>query len=135
MEYIPDAIIPSVAAHPKNVIFLTADAFGVLPPVSRLTRDQAMYYFINGYTSKLAGTEAGVTEPQPFFSPCFGGLGCTLRAALDVLPDAAQIQVSELNPLIQEWCAGPLAGVNGEALASSVNWGRAEWPRSMWPET
>jgi phosphoenolpyruvate carboxykinase (ATP) len=55
------------------VVFLTADAFGVLPPVSKLTREQAMYYFINGYTSKLAGTEAGVTEPQPNFSPCFGG--------------------------------------------------------------
>ena len=73
VQYIPDAIIPSVCGHPKNVIFLTADAFGVLPPVSKLTSSQAMYYFINGYTSKLAGTEAGVTEPQPNFSPCFGG--------------------------------------------------------------
>jgi phosphoenolpyruvate carboxykinase (ATP) len=73
VEYIPDAIIPSVCGHPKNVIFLTADAFGVLPPVSKLTSEQAMYYFINGYTSKLAGTEAGITEPVPNFSPCFGG--------------------------------------------------------------
>lgn len=73
VEYIPDAQIPSVCGHPKNVIFLTADAFGVLPPVSKLTSAQAMYYFINGYTSKLAGTEAGVTEPQPNFSPCYGG--------------------------------------------------------------
>jgi phosphoenolpyruvate carboxykinase (ATP) len=73
VSFIPGARIPSVASHPKNVIFLTADAFGVLPPVSRLSREQAMYYFINGYTSKLAGTEAGVTEPQPNFSPCFGG--------------------------------------------------------------
>jgi phosphoenolpyruvate carboxykinase (ATP) len=55
------------------VIFLAADAFGVLPPVAKLSREQAMYYFINGYTSKLAGTEAGVSEPQPNFSPCFGG--------------------------------------------------------------
>ena len=55
------------------MVFLAADAFGVLPPVSKLSREQAMYYFINGYTSKLAGTEAGVTEPQPNFSPCFGG--------------------------------------------------------------
>ncbi|MEE2912397.1 MAG: phosphoenolpyruvate carboxykinase (ATP), partial [Planctomycetota bacterium] len=68
VEYIPNAKIPSVCGHPKNVIFLTADAFGVLPPVSKLTSEQAMYYFINGYTSKLAGTEAGVTEPQPNFS-------------------------------------------------------------------
>ena len=73
VDYIPDAIIPSICGHPKNVIFLTADAFGVLPPVSKLTSEQAMYYFINGYTSKLAGTEAGITKPQPNFSPCFGG--------------------------------------------------------------
>lgn len=72
IDYIPDALIPSVGGHPKNVIFLTADAYGVLPPVSKLTREQAMYYFINGYTSKLAGTELGVTEPQPNFSACFG---------------------------------------------------------------
>jgi len=73
VDYIPDAVIPSVGGHPRNVVFLTADAFGVLPPISRLSSEQAMYYFINGYTSKLAGTEAGVTEPQPHFSPCFGG--------------------------------------------------------------
>jgi len=73
VDYIPNAVIPSVGGHPKNVIFLTADAFGVLPPVSKLTPEQAMYYFINGYTSKLAGTEAGVTDPIPNFSPCFGG--------------------------------------------------------------
>ena len=73
VEFIDGARMPSVAGHPKNVIFLTADAFGVLPPVSKLTPEQAMYYFINGYTSKLAGTEAGVTEPVPNFSPCFGG--------------------------------------------------------------
>ncbi|MCA9295492.1 MAG: phosphoenolpyruvate carboxykinase (ATP), partial [Phycisphaerales bacterium] len=68
VSYIPGARIPSVAAHPKNVVFLAADAFGVLPPVSKLTPEQAAYYFINGYTSKLAGTEAGVTEPQATFS-------------------------------------------------------------------
>ncbi len=73
VEHIPNAVIPSIGGHPKNVVFLTADAFGVLPPVAKLTREQAMYYFINGYTSKLAGTEAGVTEPVPNFSPCFGG--------------------------------------------------------------
>ena len=73
MDFIPHAVIPSTCGHPKHVIFLTADAYGVLPPVSKLTPEQAMYYFINGYTSKLAGTEAGVTEPQPNFSPCFGG--------------------------------------------------------------
>ncbi|MFN0132478.1 MAG: phosphoenolpyruvate carboxykinase (ATP) [Phycisphaerales bacterium] len=74
VDFIDGAVIPSVGGHPKNVIFLTADAFGVIPPVAKLTPEQAMYYFINGYTSKLAGTEAGVTEPQPNFSPCFGGV-------------------------------------------------------------
>ena len=73
VEFIDHARQPSMAGHPRNVVFLTADAFGVLPPVSKLSPEQAMYYFINGFTSKLAGTEAGVTEPQPGFSPCFGG--------------------------------------------------------------
>ena len=73
VDYIDGAMIPSMGGHPKNVIFLTADAFGVMPPVSKLTPEQAMYYFINGYTSKLAGTEAGVKDPTPNFSPCFGG--------------------------------------------------------------
>jgi len=72
LRHIGGAVFPSIGAHPKNVIFLSADAFGVLPPVSKLSAEQAMYYFLNGYTSKLAGTEAGVTEPQPNFSVCFG---------------------------------------------------------------
>ena len=73
VDFIDHARRPSTAGHPRNVVFLTADAFGVLPPISKLSIEQAMYYFINGFTSKLAGTEAGVTEPQPAFSPCFGG--------------------------------------------------------------
>jgi phosphoenolpyruvate carboxykinase (ATP) len=63
---------PSLGRNPRNIFFLTADAFGVLPPVSKLTRGQAMYHFISGYTAKVAGTEAGVTEPQTTFSACFG---------------------------------------------------------------
>ena len=63
---------PSYAANPKNIFFLTADAFGVLPPISKLTPAQAAYHFISGYTAKVAGTEAGVVEPQPSFSACFG---------------------------------------------------------------
>jgi phosphoenolpyruvate carboxykinase (ATP) len=72
IEYIPNAKIPCMAGHPKNVIFLACDAFGVLPPVSRLTPEQAMYHFISGYTAKVAGTEVGVTEPEATFSACFG---------------------------------------------------------------
>ena len=60
------------AGHPKNIIMLTADAFGVLPPIARLTPAQAMYHFLSGYTAKVAGTEKGVTEPEATFSTCFG---------------------------------------------------------------
>ncbi|MGF1508265.1 MAG: phosphoenolpyruvate carboxykinase (ATP) [Myxococcota bacterium] len=72
IEYIPNAKIPCEGPKPQNVIFLTADAFSVLPPVSKLTPEQAMYHFISGYTAKVAGTEVGVTEPQATFSACFG---------------------------------------------------------------
>nr|MCU0325853.1 phosphoenolpyruvate carboxykinase (ATP) [Spirosomataceae bacterium] len=70
--HIPNAVEPSVAGIPKNIFFLTYDAFGVLPPISKLNIGQAMYYFISGYTSKVAGTEMGVKEPQATFSACFG---------------------------------------------------------------
>lgn len=72
IDYIPNALIPSKAGHPKTIIFLTADAFGVLPPISKLTKEQAMYHFLSGYTSKVAGTERGITEPQATFSIGFG---------------------------------------------------------------
>ncbi|WP_208591955.1 phosphoenolpyruvate carboxykinase (ATP) [Gracilibacillus suaedae] len=72
IENIPGAVSPSVAGHPKVIIFLTADAFGVLPPISKLKKEQAMYHFLSGYTSKLAGTERGITEPEATFSTCFG---------------------------------------------------------------
>jgi phosphoenolpyruvate carboxykinase (ATP) len=71
IEFIPNAKIPCVGGHPRNVIFLTCDASGVLPPVSRLTPEQAMYHFISGYTARVAGTEVGVKEPQATFSACF----------------------------------------------------------------
>lgn len=73
IDFIDNAVVPSVGGHPTNVIFLTADAFGVLPPISRLTPEQAMYHFLSGYTSKVAGTERGLgNEPQATFSACFG---------------------------------------------------------------
>ena len=72
LNYIPNFVKNGRGGHPKNVVFLTADAFGVLPPIARLSPEQAMYYFLSGYTAKVAGTERGVKEPQPTFSACFG---------------------------------------------------------------
>jgi phosphoenolpyruvate carboxykinase (ATP) len=72
IHFIPNASPTGTGAHPKNIMMLTADAFGVMPPIARLTPEQAMYYFLSGYTAKLAGTERGVTEPEPNFSACFG---------------------------------------------------------------
>jgi phosphoenolpyruvate carboxykinase (ATP) len=74
LNYIPNHVPDGRGGHPKNVVFLTADAFGVLPPIAKLTPQQAMYYFLSGYTAKLAGTERGVTEPQATFSACFGAV-------------------------------------------------------------
>ncbi|MBT2131380.1 phosphoenolpyruvate carboxykinase [Aliiroseovarius lamellibrachiae] len=72
LHYISNASETSIGGHPKNIIMLTCDAFGVLPPIARLTPAQAMYHFLSGFTSKVAGTERGVTEPEPTFSTCFG---------------------------------------------------------------
>ena len=74
IHYIPNHVASGRGGHPRNVVFLTADAFGVLPPIARLTPEQAMYYFLSGYTAKVAGTERGVTEPQATFSACFGAV-------------------------------------------------------------
>ncbi|MGC6434040.1 MAG: phosphoenolpyruvate carboxykinase (ATP) [Crocinitomicaceae bacterium] len=72
IHHIDNIVVPSVGTSPKNIFFLTADAFGVLPPISRLTKEQAMYHFMSGYTAKVAGTEMGITEPTTTFSACFG---------------------------------------------------------------
>jgi phosphoenolpyruvate carboxykinase (ATP) len=80
IHYIDNALEKSVGGHPKNIFFLTYDAFGVLPPISKLTVGQAMYFFLSGFTSKVAGTEAGVTEPQTTFSACFGAPFLPLHA-------------------------------------------------------
>lgn len=72
IDFIDNAVVEGVAAHPNHIFFLTCDAFGILPPIARLNADQTMYYFLSGYTAKLAGTETGVNEPQATFSTCFG---------------------------------------------------------------
>ena len=83
LEHIDNSIFstgkPSMASHPNTIVFLTCDAYGVLPPISKLSSDQAMYHFISGYTAKVAGTERGITEPKATFSPCFGGPFLTLH--------------------------------------------------------
>jgi len=109
IDFIPDAIIPSMAGHPKNVIFLTADAYGVMPPVAKLSREQAMYYFINGYTSKLAGTELGVTEPQPNFSACFGSpfLPRPAKAYAEMLAAKVAKHNADVWLLNTGWTGGP----------------------------
>lgn len=81
LDYIDCAVIPSVAGHPKVIVFLTADAFGVMPPIAKLTKEGAMYHFMAGYTSKLAGTERGITEPKETFSHCFGAPFMPLHAS------------------------------------------------------
>ncbi|MDG2032003.1 MAG: phosphoenolpyruvate carboxykinase (ATP) [Phycisphaerales bacterium] len=123
VSFIDDAQIPSMGGHPKNVVFLTADAFGVLPPVSKLTREQAMYYFVNGYTSKLAGTEAGVTEPQPNFSPCFGGpfLPRAPIVYAQWLAKRIEAQSSDVWLLNTGWTGGPY----GVGSRFSLPWTRA----------
>lgn len=82
IQNIDNIVQPSLAGHPNTIIFLTADAFGVLPPISKLTKEQAMYHFLSGYTSKLAGTERGVTSPQATFSTCFGSPFLPLHASV-----------------------------------------------------
>jgi phosphoenolpyruvate carboxykinase (ATP) len=81
LDYIDNAVIPSVAGHPQGIVFLTADAFGVMPPIAKLTKEGAMYHFMSGYTSKLAGTERGITEPKETFSHCFGAPFMPLHAS------------------------------------------------------
>lgn len=93
INHIDNIVTPSKAAHPNTIIFLTADAFGVLPPISKLTKDQAMYHFLSGFTAKLAGTERGVTEPEPSFSTCFGS---------PFLPLNAKVYADSLGDLIDK---------------------------------
>ncbi|HTQ11226.1 MAG TPA: phosphoenolpyruvate carboxykinase (ATP) [Fimbriimonadaceae bacterium] len=109
IEYISNAVIPSVGGHPKNIVFLTADAFGILPPISRLTREQAMYHFLSGYTAKVAGTEAGVTEPQPTFSTCFGAPFLPLRPKVyaDLLGEKIDRHGVKVWLINTGWTGGP----------------------------
>lgn len=110
LHYIRNAVEPSVGGHPKNVVFLTCDAFGVLPPISRLTADQAMYHFLSGYTAKVAGTEAGMgSEPQATFSTCFGEPFLPLNPATyaELLGKKTQQHGSKIWLVNTGWSGGP----------------------------
>ncbi len=108
----------SMAGHPETIIFLSADAYGILPPVSRLTAEQAMYHFISGYTAKVAGTERGVTEPQATFSPCFGGpfLPLPPLTYARLLKDRLQSSVARVYLVNTGWTGG--SAVSGASRIS-----------------
>jgi len=109
VDFIDGAVIPSVGGHPTNIFFLTCDAFGVLPPISRLSPEQAMYHFLNGYTAKVAGTEAGVTEPSATFSTCFGAPFLPLRPKVyaDMLGEKIARHGSKVWLVNTGWSGGP----------------------------
>ncbi len=108
IEYIPNAAIPGVGGPPKTIIFLTADAFGVLPPISKLDRDMAMYHFVSGYTSKLAGTERGITEPVTTFSTLFGAPFFPLNASIYAALLGKKLEETGANVFLINtgWCGG-----------------------------
>ncbi len=108
IHYIPNAAIPGVGGQPKTVIFLTADAFGVLPPISRLDRDMAMYHFVSGYTSKLAGTERGITEPVTTFSTLFGAPFFPLNASVYATMLGRKLEETGARVFLVNtgWCGG-----------------------------
>jgi len=114
IRFIPNRIEDGLAGHPRNVVFLTADAFGVMPPVARLTQEQAMVYFLSGYTAKVAGTETGLREPKATFSTCFGAPFLPLRPTVyaDLLRRRLAEHRAKVWLLNTGWTGGPYgAGV------------------------
>ena len=109
IEHIDNIQVPSYAGNPKNIFFLTCDAFGVLPPVSKLTPGQAAYHFISGYTAKVAGTEAGINEPVPSFSACFGAPFMPLHPTVYAEMLSAKMKENNVNVWLLNtgWSGGP----------------------------
>jgi phosphoenolpyruvate carboxykinase (ATP) len=109
IHYIPNAVLSGQGGIPENVVLLTADAFGVMPPVARLTPEQAMYHFLAGYTAKLAGTERGVTEPKATFSTCFGAPFMTRHASVyaDMLGTRLRANGTRVWLVNTGWTGGP----------------------------
>jgi len=108
IDYIPNAAIPGIGGQPKTIIFLTADAFGVLPPIAKLDKDMAMYHFVSGYTSKLAGTERGITEPQTTFSTLFGAPFFPMNASVYATMLGKKLEETGANVFLVNtgWCGG-----------------------------
>lgn len=123
IEYIPGAVPSGCGGHPQTVVFLTADAFGVLPPIAKLTREQAMYHFVSGYTSKLAGTERGITEPQATFSTCFGAPFLPLAPSVyaGLLGDRISEYEADVYLINTGWTGGPY----GVGQRMNLNYTRA----------
>jgi len=109
IDRIPNAVLSGMGSHPHNVMFLSADAFGVLPPVSRLDEDQIRFYFLSGYTAKVAGTERGVTEPEPIFSTCFAAPFLVLppERYADMLVERVRRHHADVWMLNTGWVGGP----------------------------
>ena len=109
VDLIPNAVMSGTGGHPNNVIFLSADAYGVLPPVARLNDDQIRHYFLSGYTAKVAGTERGVTEPQPIFSTCFASPFLVLppERYADMLIERVKRHRADVWMLNTGWVGGP----------------------------
>ncbi|MDG5787765.1 phosphoenolpyruvate carboxykinase (ATP) [Evansella sp. AB-P1] len=109
LDVIPNSVIPSVSGHPNTIIFLTADAFGVLPPISKLSKEQSMYHFLSGYTSKLAGTERGITKPEATFSTCFGAPFLPLHPGVYAKMLGEKITEHHVNVFLVNtgWSGGP----------------------------
>lgn len=109
IHHIANSLEPSIASVPKNIFFLTADAFGVIPPISRLNKSQAMYHFISGYTAKVAGTEMGVTEPKLTFSACFGAAFLPLHPTKYAQLFGEKMEKNEVNVWLVNtgWTGGP----------------------------
>ena len=123
LEYIENHVPSARGGHPKNIVFLTADAYGVLPPISRLTPEQAMFYFLSGYTAKVAGTERGVKEPQPTFSACFGAAFLSLHPGVyaDLLGKKIEQHGSRVWLVNTGWTGGPY----GEGQRMKLGYTRA----------
>ncbi len=123
LEHIPNVKLPAIGGHPKNIIFLTCDANGVLPPVAKLTKEQIQYHFISGYTAKVAGTEMGIIDPVPSFSACFGEAFLPLHPFVYAERLAEMCEKHECNVWLMNtgWSGGPYG--EGERMSIKVTRG------------